>query len=141
MRSERKSKFICLFPKAPTKRQKEGRRNLTTLPPRKNAYEKIGWLGFELFSKTFFIFISIQRELKISQKLSLRKIVNDEIIFVRSKGAKAQHTLAYVSISLSADSCKKNSSERDFTLRQCQCKPSRAYPEHHLAPARTNQTS
>ncbi len=40
------------------------------------------------------------------------KIVNYEIIFVRSKGAKAEHTWAYVNISLSADSCKKNSSER-----------------------------
>ena len=37
------------------------------------------------------------------------KIGDYEIIFVRSKGAKAEHTLAYVSISLSADSCKKNS--------------------------------
>ena len=35
------------------------------------------------------------------------KIVNYEIIFVRNKGAKAEHTWAYVSISLSADSCKK----------------------------------
>ncbi len=42
------------------------------------------------------------------------KIGGDEIIFVRSKVAKAEHTLAYVSISLSADSCKKNSSERFY---------------------------
>ena len=41
-----------------------------------------------------------------------RKIVNDEIVFVRGKGAKAEHTLRYVSISLSAGLCKKNSSEQ-----------------------------
>ena len=46
---------------------------------------------------------------KIIFLLPLSKIVNYEIIFVRSKGAKAEHTWAYVSISLSADSCKKNS--------------------------------
>ena len=33
---------------------------------------------------------------------------------MRSKVAKAQHTLAYVSISISEDSCKKSSSERFF---------------------------
>ena len=89
----------------------EGTESHDSIPSRKNAYEKMVRLGSELFSKTFLIFISIQRDLKISQKFSLRKIVYDEIIFVRSKGAKAQHTLAYVSILLSADSCKKNSSE------------------------------
>ena len=47
-----------------------------------------------------------------------QKIVNDEIIFVRGKGAKAEHTLRYVSISLSAGSCKKNSSER-FLIVLC----------------------
>ena len=46
---------------------------------------------------------------KISFLFLLSKIGDYEIIFVRSKGAKAEHTLAYVSISLSADSCKKNS--------------------------------
>ncbi len=40
------------------------------------------------------------------------KIGGDEIIFVRSEVAKAEHTWAYVSISISEDSCKKNSSER-----------------------------
>ena len=44
------------------------------------------------------------------------KIVNDETIFVRSKGAEAEHTQGYVSIPLSADSCKKNSSERFLYL-------------------------
>ncbi len=47
---------------------------------------------------------------------STQKIGDDEIIFVRGKVAKAQHTKRYVSISLSADSCKKNSSERFFTV-------------------------
>ena len=28
-----------------------------------------------------------------------------------------------------------------FTLRRCLYKPSKAYPEHHLAPARMNRTS
>ncbi|MBR2326566.1 MAG: hypothetical protein IKA49_04305 [Alistipes sp.] len=46
----------------------------------------------------------------------LLKIGDDEIIFVRSKGAKAQHTLAYVSISLSAGLCRKNSSVRLFKI-------------------------
>ena len=36
------------------------------------------------------------------------KIVNDLIIFVRDEGTEAEHTLAYVSISLSEASCKKN---------------------------------
>ena len=49
---------------------------------------------------------------KISFPLSNLKIVNDEIICVRGQGAKAEHTLRYVSISLSAGSCKKNSSEQ-----------------------------
>ena len=40
------------------------------------------------------------------------KIGGDEIIFVRSEVAKAEHTWAYVSISISEDSRKKNSSER-----------------------------
>ena len=44
-------------------------------------------------------------------RISCQKIVNDENIFVRGQVAKAQHTLTYVSISLSADSCKKNQSE------------------------------
>ena len=46
-----------------------------------------------------------------SELPALKKIGAGEIIFVRGQGAKAEHTLAYVSISLSADSCKKNSSE------------------------------
>ena len=36
------------------------------------------------------------------------KIVNDLIIFVRGEGTEAEHTWAYVSISLSEASCKKN---------------------------------
>ena len=36
------------------------------------------------------------------------KIVNDLIIFVRGEGTEAEHTGAYVSISLSEASCKKN---------------------------------
>ena len=44
------------------------------------------------------------------------RIVNDEIIFVRSKVAKAEHTKRYVSISISEDSCKKNSSERVYLI-------------------------
>ena len=51
-------------------------------------------------------------------RTSCQKIVNDEIIFVRGQGAKAEHTLRYVSISLSAGSCKKNSSER-FLIVLC----------------------
>ena len=43
-----------------------------------------------------------------------QKIVNDEIIFVLSKVAKAEHTKRYVSISISEEWCKKNSSERFF---------------------------
>ena len=35
-----------------------------------------------------------------------------ELFFVRSEVAKAEHTWWYVSISISEDSCKKNSSER-----------------------------
>ena len=45
------------------------------------------------------------------------KIVNDEIIFVPSKATKAQHTKRYVSISATADWCKKNSSERFYLSR------------------------
>ena len=46
---------------------------------------------------------------KIIFLFPLPKIGDYEIIFVRNKGAKAEHTWVYVSISLSADSCKKNS--------------------------------
>ena len=45
---------------------------------------------------------------------STQKIVNDEIIFVPSKATKAQHTKRYVSISATADWCKKNSSEQFY---------------------------
>ena len=44
------------------------------------------------------------------------KIVNDETIFVPSKATKAEHTKRYVSISATAAWCKKNSSERFFTV-------------------------
>ena len=42
------------------------------------------------------------------------KIGDDWAIFVQSKWANAEHTLAYVSILLSADLCKKSQSERFF---------------------------
>ena len=54
-------------------------------------------------------------EFKITISNGFKKIGDNEIIFVRGKGAKAEHTWAYVSISLSADSCKKNSLERFFS--------------------------
>ena len=37
------------------------------------------------------------------------------LFFVRSEVAKAEHTKRYVSISISADLCKKNSLERFFS--------------------------
>ena len=52
----------------------------------------------------------------LARTLPTSKIVNDEIIFVQGKVAKAEHTKTYVSISLSDDLCKKNSSERFFTV-------------------------
>ncbi|MBO4936466.1 MAG: hypothetical protein J6C94_06810 [Alistipes sp.] len=54
----------------------------------------------------------MQKELIRTLPAAPKKIVNDEIIFVRGKGAKAQHTFLYVSILLSAGMCKKSSSER-----------------------------
>ena len=49
-----------------------------------------------------------------------------ELFFVQSKVAKAEHTLAYVSILLSADLCKKSQSERFSTCRSSLLYPSRA---------------
>ena len=45
-------------------------------------------------------------------ELSCLKIVNERGNFVQDQGAKAEHTLRYVSILLSAGLCKKNSSEQ-----------------------------